>query len=242
MSEQTYLSRVSLRSDVPAAALRAVLLPVGEDQRVATAHRLIWTLFADSTDRARDFLWREGRQGEFYVLSKRKPDDRHGLFYVDPPQVFAPSLHAGDRLSFVLRINATVSRSAGSGSRGKPCDIVMDAIRSTPPGDRADARKRLLNQVAARWMSNRGAKCGFALREEANAKNIDPMHIGPIQVLGYHAMRMDRGRGKQKLSVGVLDLQGDLEVRDPPLFVKSVNDGFGRAKAFGCGLMLIKRV
>src|SRR5665213_1102714 len=110
MTELSYLSRISLRNDVPAAALRELLLPIGEDQRVASAHRLIWTLFADSPDRARDFLWREGRPGEFYVLSERKPDDRHGLFRVEPPQVFAPSLATGDRLSFVLRVNATISR------------------------------------------------------------------------------------------------------------------------------------
>jgi len=241
VTAQTYLSRVSLRSDVPAAALRELLLPIGEDQRVASAHRLIWTLFADSPDRARDFLWREGRPGEFYVLSERKPDDRHDLFRVDPPQVFAPSLRVGDRLGFVLRVNATVSRSSGPGRRGKPCDIVMDAIRSTPQGGRTEARKGLLNQVAIKWMSERGAKCGFALPEQANDENADPMHLGPLQVLGYRTMRMDRRNGKQKLSVGVLDLQGELEVRDPTLFLTSVKDGFGRAKAFGCGLMLIKR-
>lgn len=241
MTAQTYLSRVSLRSDVPAAALRELLLPVGEDQRVASAHRLIWTLFADSPDRIRDFLWREGRPGEYYVLSERKPTDQHGLFRVDPPRIFAPSLRIGDRLSFVLRVNATISRSSGPGLRGKPCDIVMDAIRREP-GDRAETRKRLLNQVATRWMSERGVKCGFAFCEEVHGEDANPMHVGPIQVLGYRTMRMNRGKGKQQLSVGVLDLQGELEVRDPALFVDSVNAGFGRAKAFGCGLMLIKRV
>lgn len=243
MSEQTYLSRISLRKDVPAAALREVLLPIGNDQRTASAHRLIWTLFADLPDRRRDFLWRESRPGEFYVLSRRSPEDKHGLFHIDPPRDFAPSLKDGDRLNFVLRVNATVARSNGPNQRGKPCDIVMDAIRNASQDDkRAESRKSMLGPVATKWMNARGVKCGFTLSEVTDGEHADPVSVGPVQVLGYQVMRMDRGRGKEKLSIGVLDLQGELEVRDPTLFVRSINDGFGRAKAFGCGLMLIKRL
>lgn len=242
MSEHTYLSRVSLRKDVPAAALREVLLPTGTDQRTASAHRLIWTLFADLPDRKRDFLWRESRPGEFYVLSRRRPEDKHGLFYIAPPREFAPSLKNGDRLNFVMRVNATVARSNGPNQRGKPCDVVMDAIRNAPSNDtRAEDRKSMLAPVATKWMNARGVKCGFALSEVIHAGHVDPMRVGPVQVTGYQVMRMDRGRGKEKLTIGVLDLQGELEVRDPTLFVTAINDGFGRAKAFGCGLMLIKR-
>ncbi len=242
MSDQRYLSRMSLRRDVPAAALREVLLPTGDDERVASAHRLIWTLFADQPERTRDFLWREGRFGEFYVLSDRAPDDRHGLFHIDPPRVFEPSLQIGDRLSFLLRVNATISRSGGPGQRGKPCDVVMDAIHAIPKGDRARLRKQQVVAVAAKWMRDRGDKCGFAIEEDLNANDADPMHVGPVRVDGYQVMRIGRKRGMAKLSIGILDLQGQLEVRDPDLLVASISRGFGRAKAFGCGLMLIKRL
>ena len=40
---------------------------------------------------------------------------------------------------------------------------------------------------------------------------------------------------------GILDLTGLLEVTDPPLFLSHLAAGFGRAMAFGCGLMLIRR-
>lgn len=241
MSEQRYLSRMSLRRDVPAAALREVLLPLGDDARVASAHRLIWTLFADQPDRARDFLWREGNSGEFYVLSERPPDDRHGLFAIDPPRVFAPSFQIGDRLNFLLRVNATISRSSGPGQRGKPCDLVMDAIHGIAAGDRAQSRKQMLVKVASKWMDDRGGKSGFGLAWTPDDESGDPMHVGPLRVDGYHAMRIGRRQGQPKLSIGVLDLQGEVEVRNPDLLVASINKGFGRAKAFGCGLMLIKR-
>jgi CRISPR system Cascade subunit CasE len=44
------------------------------------------------------------------------------------------------------------------------------------------------------------------------------------------------------MRVGVLDFEGMLVVEAPELFLASVAQGFGRAKAFGCGLMLIRRV
>ena len=40
---------------------------------------------------------------------------------------------------------------------------------------------------------------------------------------------------------GVLDLVGTLDITDPAAFVIRLGQGFGRAKAFGCGLMLIRR-
>lgn len=241
MSEHTYLTRVCLRRDVPAAALREVLLPQGDGPRTASAHRLIWTLFADSPERTRDFLWREGRPGEFYVLSTRAPSDSHGLFDLDQPRVFAPSLKIGDRLTFVLRVNATVARSSGPNQRGKPCDIVMDAIKEIRDESRAESRKRVMVQVATRWLETRSAKNGFVLTADSTEDNSDPMHVGPVQVHGYRVVRIHRGRGVQDLSVGVLDLEGEISVRDPDAFVSAIKQGFGRAKAFGCGLMLIKR-
>jgi CRISPR system Cascade subunit CasE len=40
----------------------------------------------------------------------------------------------------------------------------------------------------------------------------------------------------------VLDLSGALTVTDPTLFLEKLSGGFGRAKAFGLGLMLIRRI
>lgn len=241
MSAGAYLSRVHLRRDVPAAALREVLLPHGESPRTASAHRLIWTLFADTRERTRDFLWREGQPGKFYVLSARLPEDRHGLFEVDEPRPFAPSLRTGERLSFALRVNATVARSDGPGRRGKPCDIVMDALKAVPPGSRAEVRREAVVEVATKWLEVRAGKSGFAVCAESTSIPDDPMHVGPVQVRGYRVLRMARARGSGDLSIGVLDIEGDIEVRDPDTFLSTVRNGFGRAKAFGCGLMLIKR-
>lgn len=246
-----YLSRVRLRREVPAAALRAILAPDGRSERAATTHRLVWTLFADGPERERDFLWREADPGSFYCLSSRQPEDRHGLFEIDLPKPFAPELSVGDRLGFMLRVNATVSRGGQpktgerAGVRGKPCDIVMDALHSTQDRTRAEARRRLLVPIAHAWLARQGQKHGFSLpelpppRSEYDADDVDD---GLFNVRGYRVLNIDRGRKTKPLRAGVLDLEGVLEVSDPRLFIDAVAQGFGRAKAFGCGLMLVRRV
>ena len=254
MNEPLYLTRARLRRDAPAAALRALLVPSGDSARVSAAHHLVWTLFADAPDRARDFLWREAEPGLFYLLSQRVPTDGHGLFMLDEPKLFAPALTAGDRLAFALRANATVARGAGPGRRGKPCDVVMDALHSVPQSRRASERRRVVESVGRAWLAAQGERTGFALvpphrnaasgirgddeeNEDDGAESTES--ASSVNVLGYRTLRLERGSAAARL--GVLDFEGVLEVRDPTTFVAALGRGFGRAKAFGCGLMLVRR-
>lgn len=230
----SWFSRARLRPDASLAALRKLLVPDRQDARTVAAHRLVWTLFADSPDRRRDFLWREGEPGAFYVLSAREPHDAHGLFDLSPPKPYVISLAAGDRLEFSLRANATVARG-GPGKRGSPCDVVMDALYRIPAGiERASARASAIESAALRWFTAQGDRNGFSLAER-------PADHKPwLNVLGHRVIRIDRGKA-EPARFGVLDLEGVLEVRDPRAFSAALLRGFGRAKAFGCGLMLIRR-
>lgn len=243
MTTGLYLSRARLRREVSDAALRELLGSFKDSARATAGHHLVWTLFGDAPDRARDFLWREVEPGHFYCLSARAPADRRGLFELDPPKPFTPALTTGDRLAFALRVNATVARSGGGSQRGKPCDVVMDALHGLPPRDRAAARARVMPEVAYEWLAARGERCGFALPASSLPQNGDAEdeRRWPVRVLGYRVLRIDRGRGAAPLRVGVLDLEGTLEVREPATFVAALGRGFGRAKAFGCGLMLVRR-
>jgi CRISPR system Cascade subunit CasE len=238
-----FLSRARVRRDVPSSALRELFVPSGDSERTAAGHKLVWTLFADSPGRERDFLWREGRPGDFYVLSRRPPDDRHGLFELDAPKPFAPVLREGDRLAFALRANATVSRGGAPGVRGKRCDVVMDAIHATPRGERAEARRDAIIEAGLGWIARQGEKSGFilprgepSLREGAESVDRDQS----VRVMGYRTLRISHGRVPAQL--GILDFEGVLEVREPEVFVSALTGGFGRAKAFGCGLMLVRRI
>lgn len=230
MSELVF-SRARLRRDAPAGALWPVLAPAGhESGRVEAAHHLVWSLFGDTPERRRDFLWREGAPGTFYLLSARLPEDRYGLFDIDPPKVFAPLLRPGDRLVFALRANATVARGGGPGRRGKPVDVVMDALYRVPPGpERAAQRAEAVQAAGCGWLLRQGERSGFRVSVES------------ARVLAHRVLRLSRRDG-EPARLGVIDLEGALEVADPAAFLAALAQGFGRAKAFGCGLMLIRRM
>lgn len=229
-----YFSRLTLNRDAPAAALLPLLNPREPGSAAAAHHRLIWSVFADSAERKRDFLWRHDGQGRFYTLSSRPPQPGT-LFNPPETKTFDPALRSGDRLQFTLRANATkdravVSRMEKAARRGKSrrVDVVMDLLRSAPEyAKRAEIRDRTAQAAAEAWMTRQGAAKGFEPR-------------GTI-VEGYSTIELGRSR-RQGATFGILDLTGEIAVTKPEAFLTALVAGFGRAKAWGCGMMLIRRV
>ena len=234
-----YLSRARLRPDLAARELARALLGGDRDASVAAGHRLIWTLFGDDPDRRRDFLWREETPGalaetRFYLLSARPPEDRLGLFELDPPKPFAPELRPGDRLRFSLRANPVVTRKD---TEGRPCrhDVVMDALqrRGIGSGARAEHRWPVLQEAGRAWLERQGERSGFRLV-------IDGEGRPALRVDGYDQRVIPRERARPAV-FSVVDFEGVLEVADPSSFLAALTRGFGKAKAWGCGLMLVRR-
>jgi CRISPR system Cascade subunit CasE len=220
------LSKAMLRRDLSVDALRGLLVPQGHGARAGASHHLVWSLFSDSADRDRDFLWREHAPGEFYLLSEREPIDRHGLFDLLPSKLYSPELQSGDQLRFELRANATVSRSTGLKTRGVRSDIVMHAIHGLRGGARAEARRTAVQQVAVEWFSKQGERHGFS--------------VHALDVRAYDVLEVARS-GAAPATFGILDLGGIVQVQDPARFGDVLSNGIGRAKAFGCGLMMVRR-
>lgn len=231
-----WLSRVRIARGADLDALRPLLDPSAlhpatmDPKMLGTQtdahHRLIWTLFADSPDRRRDFLWRAEGAGRFTLLSQRPPSASR-VFEAPESKAFAPDLVPGDRLAFVLRANATRDRSGAT--KHRRVDVVMHALRDVPSGDRADARMTLAQQAAADWLIGQGARAGF-VPEEVTAGDYS------VAALPGHT-----GRRKGQPQYGILDLSGLLRVTDPAAFIARLGQGFGRARGFGCGLMLVRR-
>ena len=231
MTTELYLSRVRLKSDASVAALLPLLLSndAGSGQSQHPGHHLVWSLFADGPDRRRDFLWREmGQQGNFLILSARLPVDPHELFDIDEPKPFEPMFSAGDRLRFSLRANPVVRRRDPSRRRSVKHDVVMDALRACPSGERAEFRNTAVRKEGLAWLERQADKAGFAAR---------PSDVG---IDGYRQHQVSR-KGTAAMSFATLDFDGVLDVCDPVKFLLGVVRGFGAAKAYGCGLMLIRR-
>ena len=222
-----YLTRARLRQDASLAALAPVLLPADAHARTGMAHRLIWSLFADTADRRRDFLWREDAPGQFMTLSARPPEDER-LFALEV-KPFAPVLLSGDRLRFLLRANPTIDHAEpGHTRRSRRSDVVMDALKPVARGEaRQQARPQLIQQAGAEWLRRVGDRHGFI----------------PETILadGYDQLRLPRPAGKRPIQISTLDFAGVLEVTDVAAFLAQLAQGFGRARGFGCGLMLIRR-
>lgn len=222
-----YLTKAELRRDASASALVGLLLPEDADQRLMVTHKLLWTLFADGADRTRDFLWREAEPGHFLILSARKPEDHHNLFHLSQAKLFAPALVAGDMLSFSLRANPTIALQSEKNAKGQSrrADVIMHAIKAVTKENRAEARAMAVQTAGEGWLKAQGEKHGFAVvRVTADRYNLlAPPHRGA------------------KMRLATLDFDGILRVIDPTAFTAMLTKGVGRAKAYGCGLMLIRR-
>lgn len=238
-----YLIRAELNRTVPEHALRPLLDPSDRDSALDAHHRLMWTLFPKSNTE-RDFLWRADEQGKFYILSSREPLDSR-LFHPVDYKPFEPVLRIGDKLQFVLRVNATKDRRSRDneevkrGTRRCPVknrrvDIVMDAMQRleisgglTGVNSRSIRRMDIAAKVARDWLTAQGVSRGFFLET--------------LIVDDYRVAKLKRNRGPHA-TIGILDLRGIIVVHDPNVLVNNIVTGFGRSKAFGCGLMLIRRV
>jgi CRISPR system Cascade subunit CasE len=241
-----YLSRVTLRSLPSLEALAPVLAPTDPAARAQVDHRLVWSLFAGDQDATRDFLFRREDRGapatraRFLVLSRRPPDQSSPLFEVETKE-FAPALAKGDRLGFSLLANPAVTHWQvvdGKKVRRRD-DVVMHALKPIPSGERAARRPQIIEAEGRRWLESQGARAGFAISAaDAEALTID----------GYDQIAIDRdpsraraARRRETIAASVLSFDGRLTVVEPELFLDNLVRGFGRARAFGCGLMLIRR-
>lgn len=218
-----YLSRCRLRPNPSNKALSGLIDDSDTGRLMNAHHRLVWTLFADREDRKRDFLWRYDGKRRFYTLSARPPRDSD---FFDPPETkaFSPGLRPGDRLSFVLRANATRERSHVRDNRR--VDVVMDMLRDILGEERASRRMKFAQEAANGWMTRQGALKGFVPEQ--------------ILVENYSTLSLSR-RGNRPAQFGLLDIRGRIELTDPENFIHHLAAGFGRAKAWGCGLMMIRR-
>ena len=232
-----YLTRAVLDRAAGMAALAPLLDPTDPNRALDAHHRLIWTLFPGK-DNVRDFLWRADGRGRFFILSRRAPT-QSGVFQPLETTDFAPVLAPGDRLIFILRANATkdrrVLRDKDGRKRNRRVDLVMDALHrgrsqnstiTNPVSKRAGRRMQVAERVANDWMAAQGRRKGFIVER--------------IVVEDYSVRHIPRA-GRNRITLGLIDMKGIVTVTEPGKFVKAIAKGLGRAKSFGCGLMLIRR-
>jgi CRISPR system Cascade subunit CasE len=219
-----YFSKVTLSPDAVGRDLVSIM-----GNQAYGMHAFVWSLFADHAERRRDFLYRvEVRQSKpvVYILSGRSPETPRGGFLIERRD-WSPRLQTGDLLRFNLRVNPVVSRRDGDGRQHR-FDIIMDRrIRENAEGKARTPLFRIVQEEGHRWLDERSSRSGFRLHA--------------VVADGYTQQRFHKSKGGPLVSFATIDMEGLLEVTDTDRFLDSVHGGFGPAKGFGCGLMLLRR-
>lgn len=201
-------------------------------------HQWIWNLFPSPPGTPRDFLFRRDVQTglpRYYVVSERSPIAQDYAWQVQT-QAYAPQVKAGMRLRFDLRANPVV---AGVNAQGKHArhDVVMQSktklLRERGltqwkdwQGEDRPAQQDLIFGACAAWLTSQAKRHGFEVMD------------GTLNVDAY---TQHRGR-KADIQFSTVDFSGELTVSNPEPLIAALGHGIGRAKAFGCGLMLVRPV
>ena len=200
-------------------------------------HQWLWRLFPAPGGTPRDFLYRRrdaGDMPQFYVVSKR-PVQQQSTAWNIRTRNYAPKLEAGARLRFDLRANPVVTH--GHDGKSRRHDVVMQEktrlLRERGLASWQDWQSEdkpllfaLVRETCGAWLKSRAERLGFEVDEESLA----------IDSYEQHSEKNDR------LRFSTVDFSGELTVADPAAFDVALRDGIGHAKAFGCGLLLVRRL
>jgi CRISPR system Cascade subunit CasE len=215
-----FLSRITL---LPGAANLPGFWETFRD--AYAAHQEVWRWAGAGPDAERDFLYRidevEGGRPQVMVLAPRPASAPAALWRAES-KPWHPRLQAGQQLGFTLRANAVVRQGS------QRHDVVMHARKrsaSISP-DSDETRSERAQLAGETWFRAQGDPRGFT--------------AGPVVVAGHHVAEV--GARRRAIRLGILDLEGTLRVDDPEKFLASVVQGFGPAKGFGYGLMLLRPV
>lgn len=222
-----YLSKLSLLS-TPNVALELAEL---NKNGAYSAHQLLWRLFTHHEKRK--FLFRQeltpSGSVSFYILSEEKPIANEKLFLLQSKK-FNPRLYSGQKLGFKLRANPTICITNKNGKQQRH-DVMMHAKKQfESSGVKGEDLNKVVTQAAQSWLANQKRLEGWGISLE---------FLPDIEAYTQHKSKKKNGHHIEFSSV---DFQGVLSVEEPEKFLLQYLQGFGRSKAFGCGLMLIRAV
>lgn len=223
-----FLSKVTLLPSTQSAKELAKLTSNG----VYASHQLLWRLFPE--DKERSFLYREEQETngrpEFFVLSQNLPQTTDAILNVQT-KAFDPRLNKDERLAFKLRVNPTICITDEQG-KSRRHDVLMHAKNKARMDGESDPEnlRVCMEQAALAWISDKKRLDGWGVTFDS-LTNVERYVQHNSKTKSGHQMRFSS-----------VDYQGVLTVTDPVLFLQQCQKGFGRAKAMGCGLMMIRRV
>ncbi len=213
---------------------RAKKLLQNISQNTYQEHQSLWNMFPDDPDAKRDFIYRcEQRHLSrvYYVVSRRKPQQQDAWDVESKP--YQPKILSQESLAFTLRVNPIIKRKDDKG-KAQRHDVVMNTktqlgYSQLPPTKRPPVAE-LIQTSGIKWLQDRKEKCGFDFDEQA------------VIIESYEQNQAYKQGNKGAISYSTMDFSGVLRVTDPEKFTETLLNGIGPAKAFGCGLLLVRRL
>lgn len=205
-------------------------------------HQWLWRMFAAAPGTPREFLFRRQELHglpRYHLVSKRVPQSP-GVEWQLQTREYAPQLEQGERLAFEVCASPTVRHDRNGKSRRHDVVIEMKKKLLAERGlqrwkDWTANDRPLLYELAqpacTAWLARRGERCGFEL-------DIDRCVVSSYLQVGRPAAPGEEAQ----LQFSTVELAGELTVRDREAFTRTLFNGVGTAKAFGCGLLLVRRV
>ena len=201
-------------------------------------HQWLWRFLPAPPGTVRNFLFRRRDVDglpRFYVVSDRPPQAPSPHWQVQS-KPYAPALATGDRVAFELRANPVVTTRNAAGKSARHDVVMQEKTRllkerrlahwaDWPTPDRP-ALSDLVQRTCSQWLQVRCQRLGIALDEPT------------LNVEGYEQHRGKNG----ELRFSTVDFSGNLRVVDADALRQALTTGVGHAKAFGCGLLLIRPI
>lgn len=203
-----------------------------------TEHQWLWRFLPAPPGSARSFLFRRRDVDglpRFYVVSEREPVAPSTHWQV-ASKAYTPVLTQGEPLAFELRANPVVTIRSSDGKAARHDVVMQEKTRllkdrqltrwadwQTP--DRPPLHD-LVQRTCGQWLLARCQRLGMAIDEDT------------LCVEGYEQQRGKNG----ELRFSSVDFSGSLRVVDAGALRTALFSGIGHAKAFGCGLLLVRPV
>lgn len=187
-------------------------------------HQFVWKLFGRNDD-LRDFIYTV-HERKIYVVSTRTQNYKSSDIQVKT-KPYEPSFEEGDPLRFDVRIDLEVRI-------GKKRIPIVSAYKQRLGEDHGLNRNELMHEAVADWFKKNSKRYGFKVRD--------------FYIMGSHHFKFNKTKNRDdprnkndKVEFNSLDIRGVLEVTGPAVFVNTLHRGIGKARPFGCGLMLVAR-
>lgn len=189
-------------------------------------HQFVWTLFHPMPE-IRNFLYTL-YNGKIYVVSSQKPQANGHTDLQIRVNDYDVSFKKGMPLRFDVRLSLSTRISY---------DQKIPLITAYKKKQNENLNwSELMHGALNEWFNKHSHKYGFRVRNFF----VNGSHFYHFQKTGNGKKEKNNGNDKAKtVRFHSMDVCGVLEVLGPEVFVNTLYQGIGKARCYGCGLMLV---